>query len=49
MHVLSEYVIDVVKDDVVVKHGLCLFGISWSRTEIIPQKPRHASLIWGDG
>ena len=32
-----------------VKHGDYLSGISWSRMAIIPQKPRHASLIRGDG
>ena len=32
-----------------LKHGDSLLGISWSRIAIIPQKPRHASLIWGDG
>jgi hypothetical protein len=45
MHVLAKYVVDVVEDHVVVKHKRSSSGICWSRREIIPQNPRHASLI----
>ncbi|WP_206194064.1 hypothetical protein, partial [Serratia microhaemolytica] len=45
VHVLSEYVINVVKDYFVIKHRGCLLDIRGSITEIIPQKPCHASFI----
>jgi hypothetical protein len=45
MHVLPENVINVVENNVVIKHWAALFGIGGSKTQSIPQRPHHASLV----